>query len=230
MSSLPRVVEARGLGKSYLPGTPFEVEVLKGVDLDVAAGEFLAITGQSGSGKSTLLHLLGALDRPTAGRILLEGEDLSELDGAGLARVRNRQVGFVFQFHHLMAEFTCLENVLVPIRLRGHGVSPEEHQRALDLLERVGLVDQLHKLPGQMSGGQQQRAAVVRALAHGPRLVLADEPTGNLDSRSGAAVFDLVREMAREQGVAFVMVTHDHGLARAADRDLRMEDGRLLGA
>lgn len=220
-------VEARGLSKVYEAGTVREVQVLRGVDLRVEPGEFVSVVGQSGSGKSTLLNLLGALDVPTAGQVRLGGVDLGTLGRDELARVRNRMVGFVFQFHHLLAEFTCLENALMPLFLRGQRPSPAEEERVRDLLARVGLADQLHKLPGQMSGGQQQRAAVVRALASSPRLVLADEPTGNLDSRSGAQVFGVIRAITRESGVAFVMVTHDDRLAHEADRCLRMEDGVL---
>lgn len=229
MASEP-VVEASDLTKVYEAGTPREVQVLRGVSLRVEPGEFVSVVGQSGSGKTTLMNMLGALDVPTSGSVRLGGVELATLGSDELAAARNRMVGFVFQFHHLLPEFTCLENALMPLLLRGVRPSAEEEARVRDLLDRVGLGDQLRKRPGQMSGGQQQRAAVVRALAHSPRLVLADEPTGNLDSRSGAQVFEVVRRMTRESGVAFVMVTHDDRLAHEADRCLRMEDGVLREA
>ncbi|MCX6361656.1 MAG: ABC transporter ATP-binding protein [Armatimonadetes bacterium] len=219
-------VEGCGLRKVYGLDTPHPVEVLQGVDVRIRQGEFVAIIGQSGSGKTTLLNLLGALDRPTEGRIVLSGADTADLDDNGLADLRNRVVGFVFQFHYLLPEFTCLENALMPLAIRHGSAGRADAERVRGLLNRVGLADQMHKRPGQMSGGQQQRAALIRALANSPRLVLADEPTGNLDARSGREVFDLMREMTRETGVAFVMVTHDDRLAQAADRVIHVELGR----
>jgi ABC-type lipoprotein export system ATPase subunit len=219
-------VEGFGLRKVYGLDTPYPVEVLQGVDVCIHQGEFVAIIGQSGSGKTTLLNLLGALDRPTEGRIVLSGADTADLDDNGLADLRNRVVGFVFQFHYLLPEFTCLENALMPLAIRHGRPGRADTERVRALLDRVGLADQMHKRPGQMSGGQQQRAALIRALANSPRLVLADEPTGNLDARSGQEVFDLMREMTRETGVAFVMVTHDDRLAQAADRVIHVELGR----
>jgi len=221
------VVEAQDLVQVYEAGTTREVRVLRGVDLRVLPGEFLSVVGQSGSGKSTLLNVLGALDVPTSGTVRIDGIDLAGLAPDELADVRNRKVGFIFQFHHLLGEFTCLENALMPLLLRGGSPSKAEVRRVMDLLDRVELSDQLNKRPSQMSGGQQQRAAVVRAMAASPRLVLADEPTGNLDSRSGARVFEVLRDVARQEGVAFLMVTHDQRLAGQADRCLRMEDGLL---
>ncbi len=221
------VVQVENLVQTYEAGTSREVRVLRGVDLRVWPGEFLSVVGQSGSGKSTLLNVLGALDVPTSGRVRLDGVDLAGLSPDALADLRNRKVGFIFQFHHLLAEFTCLENALMPLLLRGGTPAPAEIERVRNLLELVELSDQLHKRPPQMSGGQQQRAAVVRAVAASPRLVLADEPTGNLDSRSGARVFEVLKEVARREGVAFIMVTHDQRLAHQADRCLRMEDGLL---
>ncbi len=222
------IVRGSNLRKVYSPGTPLEVQVLKGIDIEVRSGEFVAIVGQSGSGKSTLLNLLGALDTPSGGNLSIEGQEIFGLGSDALADVRARRIGFVFQFHYLLDEFTCLENALMPILVQRGRATPEEMARVRALLERVGLSDQLHKLPGKISGGQQQRVAIVRALAHQPSLVLADEPTGNLDSRSGQQVFELMREITRAQRVAFVMVTHDDRLARAADRILRIEDG-LIG-
>ncbi|MBS2035415.1 ABC transporter ATP-binding protein [bacterium] len=221
------IVRGTGLRKIYGLGTPLEVEVLKGIDLEVRSGEFVAVVGQSGSGKSTLLNLLGALDTPSGGSLTIENQEIFGLNSDALADLRSRSIGFVFQFHYLLDEFTCLENALMPILVKRGRASTEEQARVRALLERVGLSDQLHKLPGKISGGQQQRVAIVRALAHQPSLVLADEPTGNLDSRSGQQVFELMREITRAQQVAFVMVTHDDRLARAADRILRIEDGMI---
>jgi ABC-type lipoprotein export system ATPase subunit len=215
------------LRKTYNEGKPGEVEVLRGVDMEVREREFVSIMGQSGSGKSTLLNILGALDVGSAGTVEINGVDISTLDGDGLADLRGNTVGFVFQAHYLLDEFTCLENALMPVTIQQGTPSGQDVERVRALLERVGLGDQLHKPPGQMSGGQQQRTAIIRALANQPRVILADEPTGNLDSRVGQEVFSLMREMARETGVAFIMVTHDDRLARAADRILRIEDGLI---
>jgi lipoprotein-releasing system ATP-binding protein len=218
------IVETIDLRKTYYGKV--DVPVLFGIDMRVEAGEFVAIIGQSGSGKSTLLNILGALDRPTGGRVLINGIDIETLDDNGLADLRNETVGFIFQAHYLLDAFTCLENALMPLSIRG-GVTREERERVMALLYRVGLGDQMHKTPDEMSGGQNQRGAIVRALASRPRLVLADEPTGNLDSQSGQEVFALMREMNRETGVAVIMVTHDDRLSRAADRILLIEDGRI---
>ena len=218
------VIETRDLRKTYVGKV--SVPVLHGVDLQIRAGEFVAVVGQSGSGKTTLLNLLGALDSPTSGSIMINGVDLRTLDEDGLADFRSDEIGFVFQFHYLLDEFTCLENVLMPVVIRHGGVSQEQRARVVRLLQRVGLAAELDKRPGEMSGGQNQRCAIVRALANGPKIILADEPTGNLDSRAGEEVFDLMREMSREHGVAFVMITHDDRLAHVADRILLIEDGR----
>jgi len=219
----PPIVEVSGLQKTYYGKVT--VPVLHGIDMRVDAGEFVAIIGQSGSGKSTLLNILGCLDRPTGGTVRIAGQEIARLSDNGLAALRSETVGFVFQFHYLLDEFTCLENALMPITIRQGPETPAQRERVIGLLDRVGLGAQLHKTPDTMSGGQNQRCAIVRALANDPRLVLADEPTGNLDSRSGAEVFALMREMNRETGVAFIMVTHDDRLARAADRILLIEDG-----
>jgi ABC-type lipoprotein export system ATPase subunit len=221
----PIVVETQGLKKTYCG--KIAMPVLRGIDLQIRAGTFVAIVGQSGSGKSTLLHMLGALDVPTAGRVLINGVDLATLNEDELALLRSEEIGFIFQCHHLLDDFTCLENALMPIIIR-HGVETEEQRtRVIRLLQRVGLGHHLHKRPDEMSGGQNQRCALVRALANAPKIVLADEPTGNLDSRSGAEVFALIREMNRASGVTFVMITHDDRLAQAADRILLVEDGVL---
>lgn len=217
------VVETHGLKKTY-PGK-IPTPVLHGIDVAIRAGEFVAIMGQSGSGKSTLLNILGALDVPTGGTVLIDGVDIATLSEDGLAELRNRVVGFVFQSHYLLDELTCLENVLVPVALRDGDVTDDERDHAIRLLERVGLGDQLHKHPDAMSGGQNQRCAIIRALTNRPMIVLADEPTGNLDSRSGGEVFKMMREMNHESGVAFIMVTHDERLAQEADRILVIEDG-----
>jgi lipoprotein-releasing system ATP-binding protein len=217
------VVATQGLKKTYFGKV--ETPVLHGIDIEVSAGEFVAIIGQSGSGKSTLLNILGALDVPTEGTVLIDGVDIATLSEDGLAHLRNRVIGFVFQFHYLLNELTCLENVLTPITISRGEASEEEKSYVLALLDRVGLADQVHKHPDAMSGGQNQRCAIIRALASQPKIVLADEPTGNLDSRSGNEVFNIMREMNREKGVAFIMVTHDDRLAQEADRILAIEDG-----
>jgi ABC-type lipoprotein export system ATPase subunit len=219
------VLETRGLHKTYFGKV--DVPVLFGIDLTIRAEEFVAVIGQSGSGKSTLLNLLGALDTPTEGTVLVNGVDISTLDHDEMARLRNAEVGFIFQFHFLLDEFTCLENVLMPLTIRDGDVSETDRLRVIELLERVDLGTQLSKRPDEMSGGQNQRCAIVRALANEPRIVLADEPTGNLDSHSGEEVFALMRRVNRESGVAFVMITHDDRLAQAADRILLIEDGLI---
>ena len=221
----PVVIETRDLHKTYLG--KISVPVLHGVDLQIRAGEFVAIVGQSGSGKTTLLNLLGALDSPTSGTVMINGVDLATLDEDGLADFRSDAIGFVFQFHYLLDEFTCLENALMPVVIRHGDATEERRARVVGLLHRVGLDGELDKHPGEMSGGQNQRCAIVRALANGPKIILADEPTGNLDSRAGEEVFALMREMSREHDVAFVMITHDDRLAHVADRILLIEDGRI---
>jgi lipoprotein-releasing system ATP-binding protein len=219
------MVETEDLRKTYFG--KIEVPVLHGIDMRVDAGEFVAIVGQSGSGKSTLLNILGCLDRATSGTVRIAGEDVSLLNDDELAELRSERVGFIFQAHYLLDEFTCLENALMPITIRHDAPTAEEEEWVRHLLDRVGLSRQLHQTPDTMSGGQNQRCAIVRALANRPNLVLADEPTGNLDSRSGREVFNLLREMNRELGVAFIMVTHDDRLAREADRILLIEDGYI---
>jgi lipoprotein-releasing system ATP-binding protein len=221
----PVVIETHGLQKTYFGKVA--VPVLFGIDLCIRASEFVAIMGQSGSGKSTLLNILGALDVPTGGTVLINRVDISTLDDDALATLRSDDIGFIFQFHHLLDEYTCLENALLPLIIRYGSVGEAERARVVGLLERVGLGHRLENHPDAMSGGENQRCAIVRALANSPRIVLADEPTGNLDSRSGQDVFALMREMNREIGVAFVMVTHDDRLAQAADRILLIEDGRI---
>lgn len=223
VDQLPVVLETRGLKKTYFGKV--NVPVLFGIDIQIRAEEFVAVIGQSGSGKSTLLNLLGALDTPTDGTVLINGVDISTLEETEMARLRNDEVGFIFQFHYLLEEFTCLENALMPLTIRDGYVGDTDRERVVELLKRVGLGTQLSKRPDEMSGGQNQRCAIVRALANSPKIVLADEPTGNLDSHSGEEVFELMREMNRESGVAFIMITHDERLAQAADRILLIEDG-----
>jgi ABC-type lipoprotein export system ATPase subunit len=221
----PVVIETHALQKTYFGKVA--VPVLFGIDLCIRAGEFVAIMGQSGSGKSTLLNIVGALDVPTSGTVLINGVDIGRLDDDALATLRSEDIGFIFQFHHLLDEYTCLENALLPLIIRQGSVSGAERAHVVQLLERVGLGHRMDNHPDAMSGGENQRCAIVRALANAPRIVLADEPTGNLDSRSGQEVFALMREMNRDIGVAFVMVTHDDRLAQAADRILLIEDGRI---
>jgi lipoprotein-releasing system ATP-binding protein len=220
-------VRARGVEKAYDDGTR-RVTVLRGVDLDVEPGEMLAIMGPSGSGKSTLLHLLGALDRPDAGRIEVAGQDLAALRGSALAAFRNRTLGFVFQFHQLLPDFTALENVLMPGRISGGDLAPLQ-RRATALLEEVGLADRADHFPNQLSGGERQRVALSRALLLEPPLLLADEPTGNLDPKSGDQVFDLLAELQARHRATVVLVTHNPEIARRCGRLLRLEEGSLQG-
>jgi lipoprotein-releasing system ATP-binding protein len=219
------LVEARGVART-LPG-PVPVTLVRDIDLSIGAGEFVAVTGPSGSGKSSLLYLLGLLDRPSEGHVLIEGEDTAGLSTPALARIRRARLGFVFQFHFLLPEFTALENLLLPMRRLG-GEEGALRARAEALLERLGLADAMAKLPEQLSGGMRQRVAVARALANDPALVLADEPTGNLDSRNAAAMFDLFESLVAERGRSIVVVTHDPGLAARAGRQVRLVDGRIV--
>jgi lipoprotein-releasing system ATP-binding protein len=204
-------------------------EVLRGIDLSIDAGEFAALVGPSGSGKSTLLYLLGGLDRPDAGTVTIDGVELSAVSDDELARLRNRLIGFVYQFHFLLPEFSALENVLMPLWARGGGRSRDDQGWGRELLERVGLADHAEKRPRELSGGEQQRVAVARALVNRPKLLLADEPTGNLDSANARTVYDLFREVNRELGQTILVVTHDLDWAARSDRLLRLLDGRLVG-
>lgn len=204
------------------------LQVLKGIDLTIEQGEVLSIVGASGAGKSTLLHCIGTLDLPTSGRLWLAGEELTKLSGAKLAAVRNRLIGFVFQFHHLLPEFTALENVMMPGLIGGHARG-EMRERAARLLGLVGLSHRETHRPGELSGGEQQRVAVARALALEPRLLLADEPTGNLDSATGDAVHDLFFQINQEYGTTIVVVTHNPGFAQRMPRVVSMRDGRIVG-
>ena len=216
------ILEARGLCKVFDTGGE-GLEVLKGVDLVVRAGELVAVMGESGVGKSTLLHLLGTLDLPTAGQLQIAGTDVLNLGDQALSRFRNRHIGFVFQFHYLLPEFTALENVLLPARVAG----VDRREEALELMDSVGLADRLHHRPGALSGGECQRVAMVRALVNAPLVVLADEPSGNLDEATSESLHQLIAGLARERGQAFVVMTHDRNLAQSMDRRGRIEAGVL---
>jgi lipoprotein-releasing system ATP-binding protein len=221
------ILEADGLRKVYRGGDGNPIEVLSGVDLRVDRGEFVAIVGASGSGKSTLLHLLGALDTPSGGSVRLAGQTYDTESAEGLAQVRNRKLGFVFQFHHLLREFTALENVMMPLLIAGED-DTQARSRAEELLAAVGLAGRMSHRPSQLSGGEQQRAAVARALVADPLVVLADEPSGNLDTANSERLHDLFAHLSREFETALVVVTHNRSLAGRADRVLSLEGGRLV--
>lgn len=219
------VLEARGIRKSFRQGDR-ELQVLREIDLALPAGESLAIIGASGAGKSTLLHILGGLDKPDAGDVLIDGENLWSMSASRRGELRNHAMGFVYQFHHLLPEFTALENVGMPLLIRGDSVD-SARERAAELLERVGLDERLDHKPGELSGGERQRAAVARALSGKPRIVLCDEPTGNLDERTADRVYGLVLELNQELGTSILLVTHDHRLASRMDRQFELRLGRL---
>jgi lipoprotein-releasing system ATP-binding protein len=229
MSSSKPVVMLEKVSKTYYAGS-VETPVLFDISFQIVPGEFVAVVGGSGSGKTTLLNIMGLLDRPTDGVVRVESSEASRLDEVGRAAMRRDRLGFIFQFHYLLPEFTVLENALMPCRMRGRNFEAAQTARMRELLVAVGLEDKLKARPGQLSGGQQQRVAVVRSLANEPAVVFADEPTGNLDSVSGRMVFDLMKRLSRESGTAFVMVTHDDSFALEADRVIRIQDGRLQGS
>jgi lipoprotein-releasing system ATP-binding protein len=222
------VLRLEGITKSYGIGTPAATEVLHGVDLRLPHGEFVALMGPSGSGKSTLLNIVGLLDRPTGGKLYIDGRDTSALDENALTRLRGHSIGFIFQYHYLISAFTALENVMMPELLDRGWPDQAMRDHALQLLDHVGLAQWRDHLANNMSGGQQQRVAIARALALNPPLVLADEPTGNLDTKSAAGVFDLMRRVSAENGTAFLFVTHNLALAQRCDRIVELVDGRIV--
>ena len=227
VEALP-IVELEGVRKSYGVGSAVETEVLHGIDLRLREGEFVALVGPSGSGKSTLLNLIGLLERPTSGRVAIAGRPIEGLDEAGITELRGRTIGFVFQFHHLLPAFSALENVMMPAIIERGVPDDEAEERARELLARVGLSGAEGKKPGQLSGGMQQRVAIARALANSPRLILADEPTGNLDTKSADDVFELLLEFNRDTRAACLIVTHDPRLAARCQRKIEIVDGRIV--
>jgi len=221
------LIKTVGITKDF--GQKVKTRVLFGIDLEIRAGEFTSLVGNSGSGKSTLLNIIGALDRPTEGRIIIDGTDLNQLDDDGLAFFRNRTMGFIFQSHFLLPQFTVLENVLIPYLIYAGKAPADIRQRAVDLLDRVGLSHRQENRANAISGGEQQRVAIARSLINTPRIILADEPTGNLDSRTSGEIVGLLRDICRSTSAAMLIVTHDPEVARKTDRNIRMRDGRAEG-
>ena len=228
MAELAPVLRLERVCKSYNIGQPIEVEVLHDIDIVLQPGEFVALIGPSGSGKSTLLNIMGLLDRPTKGRLFIEGNETSTLDDAAITKLRGHSIGFVFQYHYLISAFTALENVMMPLLVEHVFPAEDMRQRARELLAQVGLTQWEDNLANNMSGGQQQRVAIARALAMKPALILADEPTGNLDSKSADAVFDMMRDVNQANGTTFLLVTHNMDLARRCHRIVEVVDGRIV--
>jgi putative ABC transport system ATP-binding protein len=227
-SERPALISTRNLTKTYVVGE-IKVEALRGVNVEVNSGEFVAATGPSGSGKSTFMHILGCLDRPTSGTYLLDGRDVSTLSRDELAAVRNRKIGFVFQGFNLLARTTALDNAELPLLYNGAARrAAERHKRAMDALSAVGLSDRAHHYPNQLSGGQQQRVAIARALINEPAILLADEPTGNLDTRTSIEVMGIFQRLNRERGITILLITHEHDIAEYAGRIIAFRDGRIL--
>jgi lipoprotein-releasing system ATP-binding protein len=224
--SNPIILQCQNLTKRYQG--ELDVEVLKGVNLAISAGERVAIMGVSGSGKSTLMHLLGGLDKPTSGEVILDGININQISTTKLAQLRNKSLGFIYQSHHLLGEFTVLENAAMPLLIAGLAVK-EAKTRAVALLERVGLGHRIEHKPGELSGGERQRAAIARALINKPCVILADEPTGNLDTKTADSVYQLMLELNQELNISFLVVTHDHELAGRMGKVLHMEDGVIVG-
>jgi lipoprotein-releasing system ATP-binding protein len=222
---MSNILTTHALCKTYVSG-PQEVEVLKGIDLEVSVGEIVVIMGPSGVGKSTLLHLIGGLDRPTSGEVLIDGDNLFLLKDRELAVFRNNAIGFVFQFHHLLPEFSALENVMIPGMMHGRDITLVT-QKASSILEEIGLGQRLNHKPSELSGGEQQRVAVARALVNNPRLVLADEPTGNLDKQNSEALYELILELNKKHGQTFLIVTHNELMSTHAQRVIELEDGKI---
>jgi lipoprotein-releasing system ATP-binding protein len=220
------MIRITDLHKSFIMGSQ-ELTVLKGIDLEIPRGQMVAIVGASGAGKSTMLHIMGMLDRPTKGTVYFDNQDLFQMSEAQQAEFRNRRIGFVFQFHHLLPEFTALENACMPALIQRRPIE-EVEQEATTLLQEVGLGQRLHHKPGELSGGEQQRVAVARALLQKPDLVLADEPTGNLDTHTGESLFELLRELNRTRKTTFVIVTHNDKLSAQSDRIIHMQDGMIV--
>jgi lipoprotein-releasing system ATP-binding protein len=225
MTEQNNIIEIRNLTKVY--GDGVEVKALDDLSLDIKRGEFLAIIGPSGSGKSTLLHMIGILDTPTSGTILIDGQDVTSMSEDKRSKARNTMLGFVFQYHHLLPDFTALENVMMPLLIAGKS-KKQARELAEELLMDVGLEDRMDHKPTQLSGGQNQRVAVARALANDPKIVIGDEPTGNLDSKSSQMIYDLLRKLNKERNQTFILVTHDEQMAKRTDRIVRLVDGRVF--
>ncbi|PYR30210.1 MAG: macrolide ABC transporter ATP-binding protein [Acidobacteria bacterium] len=225
---MPTVISVKNLIKTYAVGE-VEVRALRGVNLDVERGEFLAVTGPSGSGKSTFMHIVGCLDRPTSGQYFLDGQDVSRMSRDQLASIRNKKIGFVFQGFNLLSRTSALDNVELPLLYAGSGMKgPERHKRAMEVLKAVGLEDRADHHPNQLSGGQQQRVAIARSLINNPSILLADEPTGNLDTRTSIEVMDIFQRLNRERGITVLLITHEHDIAEYGTRMVQFRDGQVV--